>query len=151
MPRFVTDKDVAFFQNVNKELIDTVIETVVTLWKIAIENSKVNIYGEATKKEYYTGVKLTCLIDRKNTQPTAEGQTVDTVQPVTFNFLRLTLQEKNTYPELGDIVEFHGGYYEIENINENQLLAGQPWFNFSLACEAHLTRRSNLHLDEAQQ
>lgn len=151
MPRFVTDRDMAFFQHISKELVDTVIETVITLYKLSVENSKVNIYGEATTKQYYVGTKIPCLINRQNTQPSQEAQTVDTVQTAKFQFLRVSLEEIKVYPEVGDFIEFQGGYYEINNTTENQLVAGQPQFNYSIVCEAHLTRKSNLQLDERTQ
>lgn len=151
MPRFVTDRDVEFFKNVTKELVDVVIETPVILYKLNIQDSSVNIYGESNRKQYWVGTRLTCLIDRQNQQSTADTQVVDTTQSAAFNFLRQSLQDKQVYPETGDIIEFHGGYYEINNVVENQLVAGQPYFNYTIRCEAHLTRRSAIELDEPQQ
>lgn len=147
MPRFVTDKDVAFMQNVNKELLDFVIETPVALWKLSMDETKVNIYGEGTTKVYYGGIHLNCLIDRKDGQVTGDAQTVDRTQVVTFAFLRISLREKNIYPEMGDVIEFNDSYYEINNVVENQLIAGQPYFNYTISCESHLTRRSSLQLE----
>ena len=139
MGKFVTPRDIQFMQNLNRELVDRVIETLVTIYKLNILNSPTNIYGEAQKKEYYIGVEVPTLIDRQETT-TAQDDDIDVEQRVTFSFLRTTLLDKDIYPEVGDIVEFDGGYYEINNVNENQLVAGQTIFNWSIKCGAHLTK-----------
>ncbi len=60
------------------------------------------------------------------------------------------LQEVNTYPEIGDIIGYNSHYYEINNIQETQLIAGKPGFNTAIICVAHLTRRTSIDIEEAQ-
>ena len=62
MPRFVSQKDFNFFQHINRELLVDVVDVDVILYKIALETTAINIYGESTEKTRYTGVELKALI-----------------------------------------------------------------------------------------
>ena len=53
---------------------------------------------------------------------------------------------KDIYPQIGDIVAWENAYFEIENVVENQFLGGQPEKNYSLLCNAHLSRNSKINL-----
>jgi len=150
MPRFVSGRDVRFFQSINKELIDNVIETTVLLYKLSSEDISINIYGEAKKKIYFQPVLVACLIEREGTMVRSEGFGLETTQSAEFRFYRTTLEEAGIYPESGDFIFFNDGYYEIDNANEEQLVAGQPTYTHSIICETHLTRRSSLNIEERQ-
>ena len=148
MPRFLDQKDINFMKQINKELIDQVIETPVIVYKLNVEYSPTNIYGEAPVKKYHIGVQLGALIRRDDKNPTTDGNIIDFNQVSVFSFLRETCQEKNIYPEVGDIIEYDGTYWEINNAAENQLVGDQPFYNWSIICTCHMTRRSALQLDE---
>jgi hypothetical protein len=150
MPRFVSTRDVRFFQSINKELIDDVIETTVLLYKLSSDDTSTNIYGEAKKKIYFQPIQVACLIERDQTAVASEGFGLETTQSARFKFYRTTLEEVGFYPESGDFIFFNEGYYEIDNANEEQLVAGQPTFVHSIICETHLTRRSSLNIDSRQ-
>jgi len=59
------------------------------------------------------------------------------------------LEQVSTYPEVGDIIYYDESYYEIDNVNDTQLVAGQPQYTTSILCNAHLTRRSGIQIEEA--
>lgn len=132
---------------INKELINTIIDTPVVLYKMNQELTKTNSYGEATKKTWYIGVQVPCLINRDQANPNVDVQTVNFEQSSEFEFLRVELEARNVYPEIGDIIEFHDSYYEINNVNEIQLYAGRTEYNHSIVCQTHLTRNTNLQLE----
>ena len=150
MSQFVTDRDTTFFKSINKELVDEVIETLVILYKLSILESQPNIYGEASSKKYHIGVQVPCLINRQDKSPTTDGNIIDFNQTSIFSFLRDTLETKEVYPEVGDIIEYDSAYWEINNAAENQLLADRPELNWAIICTCHLTRRSALQLEERQ-
>lgn len=151
MPRFVTQRDYEFIQHITRELIDETMDVGVVLYKIVVESTKVNIYGESTSKPRYTPVKVNAIVKYdKNTLASAEGFGVNQEQQVEFRFARRMLQEVNTYPEIGDIVGYNNHYYEVHNITETQLIAGKPGFNTAIICIAHLTRRTSIDIEEAQ-
>ena len=150
MPRFVSQKDFNFFQHINRELVSDVVDVDVILYKIALETTAVNLYGEATEKARYTGVELKSLVRYpKNISNTKDGFGVDVEQNVEFRFVRALLEQVKTYPEAGDIIFYDEAYYEIDNVNDTQLVAGQPQYTTSILCNAHLTRRSGIQIEEA--
>jgi hypothetical protein len=150
MPRFVSQIDFNFFQHINRELVSDVVDVDVILYKIALETTAVNLYGEATEKTRYTGVELKSLVKfPKTTSTTKDGFGADVDQNVEFRFVRALLEQVSTYPEVGDIIYYDESYYEIDNINDTQLVAGQPQYTTSILCNAHLTRRSGIQIEEA--
>jgi hypothetical protein len=79
----------------------------------------------------------------------SDGFGSDVVQQnVEFRFVRKILQDVNVYPEIGDIISYNGNYYEIDNTNEAQLIAGRPEYNQAIICETHLTRLSSLNIED---
>lgn len=132
---------------INKELINTVIDTRIILFKMHQELTKTNSYGEATKKTWYIGVEIPCLVNRSEANPNVDIQTVNFEQQSEFQFLRVECEARGVYPEVGDIIEYHTSYYEVNNVNEIQLYAGRTEYNHSIICQTHLTRQSNLQLE----
>jgi len=150
MPRFVSQKDFNFFQHINREVVFDVVDVDVILYKVALETTAINIYGESTEKARYTGVELKALVKYPKVQPeTKDGFGVDIKQNVEFRFVRSMLEHVATYPEPGDIVGYNGLFYEIDTSVDTQLVAGQPYNSHSIICMAHLTRRSGIQIEEA--
>lgn len=151
MARFVTQKDFEFIQHITREMIDDTMDVAVVLYKIVVESARVNIYGESMAKPRYTPVKVNAVVNfNKNTSVASNGFGVDQQQRVDFRFARRMLQEVKTYPEIGDIIGYNNHYYEINNIQETQLIAGKPGFNTAIICVSHLTRRTSIDIEEVQ-
>lgn len=148
--KFLSERDVDYFRSINKEIIEDVIETPIILYKLNAVESLTNIYGEAPSKNYHVGVQTFALIRREDKNPTSDGHILDFNQTAVFAFSRDKLEEINLYPEVGDIIDYDGSFWEINNAAENQLLADQPFFNWAVVCSCHMTRRSQLQLDERQ-
>jgi hypothetical protein len=147
MARFTLDRDIRFFEGISRELVDAVIETAVVLYKLIIEDSKTNLYGESLSKTYYQGVESTAVIQRDDTAANYEGFGVDTSQNVQFRFNRFTLKDKGFYPEVGDIIFHNDAYFEIDNVTEDQLIGGRPDEKFSIICSTFMTRRSSIQTE----
>lgn len=149
MPRFVTERDFLFFQHINREIVVDVVDVEVVLYKIIQDIANVNIYGESISKARYRGISLNALIKYPKAQPGSEGFGYDITQPgVEFRFVRKLLQDVDVYPDIGDIIKYNESYYEIDNINETQLVAARPEYNHNIICETHLTRKSSLNIEE---
>lgn len=146
--RFTSRRDYQTILDINRELVNIVVDTPVILFKVNATETPTNIYGESTKKVMYTGVRLEALIDRSQFSTISDIQMIDVFQSVDFSFLRDRLKEKDVYPQRGDFIQFHNEYYEIDNITETQLFAGQTAYNHSLVCACHLTRRSTIEFDK---
>ena len=147
MARFALSRDIRFFEGISRELVDAVIETAVVLYKLVIEDSKTNLYGESLNKTYYQGVECTAVIQRDDTQANYEGFGADSSQTVEFRFNRFTLEEKDFYPEIGDIIYHNDGYFEIDNVREEQLIGGRTDEKFSIICSTFMTRRSAIQTE----
>ena len=148
MPKFVLGRDVEFFKSIARELVSDIVQVPIVLFKVNINETKVNIYGEAMNKTWYPGVELYALVDKEPESARYEGFGLDTDQNVTFKLDRWMLEEKNSYPEVGDIINWNGGYFEIDNTNEIQLVGGQPYNNFSVVCSTFMVSKSNLNIEE---
>jgi hypothetical protein len=148
MARFNLDRDIRFFQDISRELVDSVISTTVVLYKLIIDESGTNLYGESLRKTYYQGVETTALIEREDTSVTYEGFGSDQGQNVEFRFNRFTLEDTGFYPEIGDIVYHNDAYFEIDNVREDQLIGGQVDDKFSIIVSTFMTRRSSINTEE---
>jgi hypothetical protein len=151
MARFALSRDIKFFEGISRELVDAVIETAVVLYKLVIEDSKTNLYGESLNKTYYQGVECSAIIQREDTQANYEGFGSDSSQTVEFRFNRITLEDTGFYPEVGDIIFHNNGYFEIDNVREDQLIGGRVETGngeaFSIICSTFMTRRSSIQTE----
>lgn len=163
MALFGSSRDISFIKKINNELLDNIIQQEVDFYVLSLADMASNLYGEASQgKTYYRPVRLTCLLERGDQAYVADDQFgVDVTQQMTFKFLKPRLRELNLVPKAGDIVEVRGLYYEIDQVNENQFVAGKdndfgknvgPEFGESLSeiCIAHYTRVTRLQIEKSR-
>ena len=63
MALFGSARDISLFRHINRELMADIITQQCSFYKYKLEETKVNIYGEAAEEKYYMGpVLLNCLI-----------------------------------------------------------------------------------------
>jgi hypothetical protein len=126
MALFGTQRDVSLFRHLNRELLWDVISQECVYYQFKTEDTKVNIYGEAAGAKYYgEPVILNMLVDRgDNTSPTND-MGVDYDRPMTFKFFTDDLVDAKLVPDVGDIIMWYEGYWEVENTNANQLFVGK--------------------------
>lgn len=153
MPKFLVGRDIEFFRNIARELVETVVQNTCVLYKINLGETKINIYGEALNKTWHVGVELYTLINKEAETITYEGFGSDTNQNIEFRFDREHCRDANTYPEIGDIIYFDNSYYEIDNTNEIQFVGGLPGNdserrNWSIVCSTFMVNKSNLNIEE---
>ena len=148
MPKFLQARDIDLFKSIARELVDDVIQNTIVLFKINMNETKVNIYGESLNKTWYPGVELYALYSKSPEDVVYEGFGPEMQQNITFKLDRVMCEEKNVYPEIGDIIFFDTSYYEIDNTNEIQFIGGSPDNNFSIVCETFMVTKSNLNIEE---
>lgn len=148
MPKFISNRDVNFFKGIARELVDTVVQNTCVLYKINLSDTKVNLYGEALNKTWHTGVELYVLINKETGTTSYEGFGPQRDQNVEFRFDRFACEEKNAYPEIGDVIFFDNSYYEIDNTSEVQYVGGFSENNFSIVCNTFMVSKSNLNIEE---
>jgi len=126
MALFGESRDISLFRYINRELMRNIISQQVVLYKVNLNETKSNIYGEASSKRVYNEpVLLYALIERGDQTAPVSDLGVGFNWPVTFRFLRDDLVDANIMLEIGDIVMWNDGYWEIDNENMNQLYAGK--------------------------
>ena len=132
MALFGSARDINMFKSTTRELVEDVVSQQVGYYKIKLGDTKANIYGESMTKYFIGPVLLNCLIDRGefNVETTDYGP--DAVRDVSFRFFKDHLIEANVFPEIGDVVMYNEDYYEVDNVNENQLILGKnPDYSYS--------------------
>lgn len=148
MSKFAIGRDIELFKSFARELVDDVIQNTIVLFKINMSETKVNIYGESLNKTWYPGVELYALYSKSPEDVVYEGFGPEMQQNITFKLDRAMCEEKNVYPEIGDIIYFDTSYYEIDNTNEIQMIGGNPDNNWSIVCETFMVTKSNLNIEE---
>lgn len=148
MPKFNAGRDIELFKSFAREVVDTVVQNTCVLFKVNMNETKVNLYGEAVNKTWYPGVELYTLINKEQNTTTYEGFGGDASQTIEFRFDRFACEEKNSYPEVGDVIYFDNSYYEIDNTSEVQFVGGIPDNNFSIVCSTFMVRKSALNIEE---
>lgn len=147
MSLYGENRDISLFRHLNRELINNIIEQKVGYYKIALDKSLPNMYGESSKKIYNDPVLINCLIERGDIETAVDDFGPDINRSIKCRFLRDDLAgldlstdqpadgkgfNYNIYPEIGDIILFQGQYFEVDNVNDNQLIVGKdPLFSYS--------------------
>ena len=148
--RYFSRRDVRMMNSINGELLKDIIEQVVILYKINPNETSANLYGESIDKFYYPGVETSCLVESDQRSTLYEGFGPDVRKGTLFRFHQKLCEIKGMYAEVGDIVFWENSYFEIDQVAENQFLGGQPEKNYSLLCNAHLSRLSKLNIVERE-
>jgi hypothetical protein len=138
MALFGQARDISMFRYVNRELMGNIISQQAAFYKLRLNQTNFNMYGEAAEQKYYDGpILLYTLIDLPDqTQPTDDmGVTFD--WKPTFKFLRDDLLDKlkdynedtiygaNLVPQVGDIILYETAYYEVIGTNAAQYFVGK--------------------------
>ena len=158
MALFGGSRDISLFHNLNKELLKDIIQTEVAYYKFALEQTKVNVYGEAPGKNYFEPLKIACLVDRSDQSWSSDAFGSDVNQGISFRFLKNELININLVPEIGDLLLFRNNFYEVDARVENQLILGRdPDYaiatetvdfgdSFSIILSTHISRVEKLNL-----
>ena len=89
MALYGTQRDISLFRHLNRELMGDIITQQCAFYKFKIEETKVNLYGEATDEKYYMGpVLLNCLIERQNEEHPIDDFGTGFKWDIVFKFLR---------------------------------------------------------------
>jgi len=156
--RYYSQRDVNTFDKFNKELIgnlaadkDGIISQRVVIYKVSAYDTEVNMYGEtAGGKVFKPGVEVACLIAADEQTTTTDEFGPDLQQTALFSFIRQALEDISYVVEIGDIIDWNSGYWEISSINESQFVGGQTDYNHSVVCNSFLVRMSHLNIERVR-
>lgn len=159
---FGSNRDFDLLVNINRELLKDIIEQEVLYHKLSLEDLDTNLYGESLQKSYFENIKLNCLITRGDQVIDIQEFGPDLGREASFAFLREDLKDVSIVPEVGDIVQWHRDFYEVDTVRENQLFLGRD-NNYNLASygngfgstisiivDCHLTRADRVGIAEVR-
>ena len=160
MAQFGSKRDMSLFLNINKELIHKYIDTPVLVYKLNLNATNTNAYDETNNKVYYQPTLVPAIITVDDQIWSSDDYISDINQNATFAFLRDDLINLDIYPDVGDIFEYRSTFFEVDDITENQIVAGKhpkSWFNeqtvngeygqsLSIIYKAHMTRQSKVNI-----
>ena len=149
-PFFIPQKEFDLINQMNEELIDEIVGQSVDIYKVNVERTEDNVYGESTAKYYDVGFRVNCLIDYTEPEIIQDEFGADLNSNITMFFQRENLASGslNFFPEIGDIVDWNDTYWEVDGITEPQLVAGHPDYKHQIKATAHYARLSSLQIEE---
>jgi hypothetical protein len=125
MAIFGGSRDIDTFKIMSKELINDIITQQIGYYKIVLNDTPANIYGESLSKNYIGPVLINCLIERGDFDTNTQDQGPDRDRVATFRFLKDMMVDANVVPEAGDVIMYNELYYQVDNVNTNQLIVGK--------------------------
>jgi hypothetical protein len=149
---FGSMRDFNLLTRIGRELFKNVVEQEVLYYKLSLEDTNVNIYGEGLDKVFSTYTKLNCFITRGDQVILDDDFGPDLTRDASFAFIRQDLVDLQIVPEVGDVVMWHENYYEVGTVRENQLFLGRDnsynlteygsrfGSSVSIIVDCHLTR-----------
>jgi len=149
-PFFIPQKEINLIDAMNEELIDEIIGQSVDIYKVRVEDTEENLYGESTTKYYDVGFRVNCLIMFNEPETIQEefGADVNSTIEMYFQRNNLASGSLNFYPEVGDIVDWNKFYWEIGSVTEPQLIGGHPNYSHQIKAMANRSRLSSLQIEE---
>ena len=122
----------------------------VDVYKVNIENTNENIYGESTTKYYDVGFRVNCLIQFNEPETLQDefGADVNTTVEIHFQRSNLASGSLNFYPEVGDIIDWNKFYWEVDGVTEPKLIVGHQYYRHNIKATAHRSRLSSLQIEE---
>jgi len=126
MALFGSSRDVSLVRHLNRELLWDFISQECAYYQFNYDDTKVNMYGEASGAKYYREpVLLNMLVERGDASSPVDDFGVGYDRSMVYRFLRDDLVDSNVVPKVGDIIMWYEGYWEIDNVNDNQLFVGK--------------------------
>ena len=147
-PFFVPQKEVDLIDSLNEELIDEIVGQYVDIYKLSIDDTEENMYGESTTKYYNKGFRVNCLIQFNEPETMQDDFGADLNATIEMYFHRTSLKEAGFFPEIGDIVNWNEMYFEMNSVTEPQLIAGSTGYRHQIKAIAHRSRLSSLQIEE---
>ena len=93
---------------------------------------------------------MNALIDAEDFDYNQDEFGPDNNQTATFAFLRQSFIDASLTLELGDLIEWNYGFFEVGGINENQLIGGMFDQNYSVVASAFLIRKSSIQIERVR-
>ncbi len=165
MALFGSGRDASLIRSINKELL-RYIDTEVLHYKAILDSTNENIYGESTRRQYYTATRISAFIQKDQRTANSDDMGVDFTRTSQFRFLRDSLKDLNIIIEEGDIISWDNEYYEVDNVRRTQFwfernpesllgnisgeLTDEFGYNVAIVAECHVINRSTINIEEVR-
>lgn len=124
--KFVHDRDLNFINNINKELIQNVVEQEVIYYAISEEHTVSHrLYQESIEKVWFNPVRINARVDFNNSTVLSTNFSMDSKYELQVFFHTKELVDRNVNPKEGDFIEFGQIVFEITSVTKPQLVFGQ--------------------------
>ena len=151
-PFFVPQKEIDLINKMNEELIDEIVGQTVDIYKVSVDDTTANVYGEAVDggaRTFTSAFRVNCLINFVEPEVLGDEFGTDVDASIEMFFQRSSLEDADFYPEVGDIVYWNKFYFEINGTTEPQLIAGHQGYRHDVIATAHRVRQSSISIEEA--
>ena len=123
---YTRQRDVSLLRKINRELMGNIVTQQCAIYQFKLEETKVNIYGEASEEKFYNGPFLfNVFINRQDQSFGEDEEGIQFNQAIDFYFFRDDLKKANIVPEVGDIILYQEGYYGVTSTVANQYWGGK--------------------------
>lgn len=167
MALFGSARDRSLLRRVNREMMRKILSIEVAVYKMILEDTKTNIYGESDSKQYYRPVRVSALVeDNGSSMSTSVFDDIEKIQEISVGFLRDDLIDLDLRIEEGDIFFWDGKYYEVDRVggstnswwsrSQNNNIPIQEGdvadhgYNIAVNVDAHRTNITNLNIVETR-
>ena len=125
MALFGSARDASLVRSINNELIVNFIDTEIELYKLVLEGTRENLYGESQNKQYYNPIAIPCLAQKDEKTMVSDDFGLDSTRTGIFSFSRDYLSDRTIIIEEGDILNYDNEYYEVDKIGSSQYWTGR--------------------------
>ena len=101
MALFGSGRDASLIRHINNELIVNIIDTEIELYKLVLDETRENIYGESIAKKYYNPIVVPCIVQKDDKMIVAEDFGLDSTRTGIFAFSRDYLVDRTIIVEEG--------------------------------------------------
>jgi|TARA_R110000787_G_scaffold99719_1_gene204378 glutaredoxin-related protein len=165
MALFGSARDASLIRHINNELIVNLIDIEIELYKLVLEDTRENLYGESDQKKYYNPIKIPCLIQKDEKTVIGDDYGIDSTRTGIFAFSRDYLKDRTIIFEIGDVLNYDNEFYEVDAVHGSNYWGGRNpstdlgytsaersefGYSVEVRVEAHITQRNKLNLVEVR-
>lgn len=149
---FIGPKERAFFDSLNKELIQKIIGQKVIYYSVSVEHTNTDpLYNESLSKTVFTPVEINALIDFNEPIESTTNWSIDTRYSISVFVHDKELRERNIEPTEGDFLKWGRVFYEITRATRPQTTFGQIENPVMIKLDCIVSRQNNFSiLDETE-
>lgn len=145
---FLGQRDKAFFEHIQSELIDNVMMQTIRYYQINEELTKSNIYGESKDKVVTKVYEIGCRVNLDVAEIKTDQFSVDRIQTLEAYIQRTRLYDDYGFEaKIGDYIEYDNKVFEILTVDDDVNLYQQTGFKMQIVVRAMIAKESNIRID----